>query len=141
MYQKPLLTKLTAEQLTELLGPVETQYTGNNIAAQCGGCDVLNVVQSQGTITRLTVTAPDCNGQTTAFRLTAQPAGQLPGVNIQPQVITIPVQDGSFVDDVWTYTTPIGLLFTGTVSISVDVLSNQGSTGPLCQTTTTVSMR
>lgn len=141
MYQKPLLTQMTAEQLTELLGPVETQYTGNNIAAQCGGCDALTVTQSQGTISQVSVTAPDCNGQTTAFRLTAQPSGQLPGSPVQPQVITIPAQDGTFVGDVWTYNTPIGLLFTGSVAISVDVLSNQGSTGPLCQTTTTVSIR
>jgi len=141
VYRKPSLTQMSSEQLAELLGPVETQYNGNIITPQCGGCDALSVTVSSGNLVRVNVTAPDCNGQTTGFRLTAQPTAQLPGINVQPQVFLLDVNDGTFDGDVWTFTSPLGLSFTGNITVTVDVLNNQGSTGSLCSTTTTVSLR
>jgi hypothetical protein len=141
MYRTPEVTVLTPAHIVDLLGPVETQYTGGNIDALCGGCDAVSAQVAGNSVVNLQVTAPDCAGQTSAFRLTLRPTAQVLGIAINPQVIVLPVGDGTFNGDVWTYTDAIAVAFSGNVTLQVDVLDGQGSTGPLCQTTIQVNAR
>jgi hypothetical protein len=135
MYLKPSSLSLRRDNLTDLLGPVETQY--NIEVAECSGCSELSVVQDDGEITSMTVVAAGCDGEISGFQITAIPVNGLLGTAFNAFV---PVSAGSFADNAWTGNPGLNIPFGGEVRITCDVVS-MGSTGPVCSTTVFVQFR